>query len=102
MAKAADKKAAEKNGSGVDEKTEKAANELRKQGATAAILSHTLGIAYGQAQRLAAAYDEKVGHAPQKVVRQASEIKLAGYTVKDGAKQAAPKKAKAKVAAAKA
>ncbi len=75
-------KAAETD-SGVNPKVEKAAGELRKQGATAAIISHTLDINYREAQALVVAWDKKHG-APKEIVRLADGIKLAGYTVKDG------------------
>jgi hypothetical protein len=61
----------------------------------AAQASHTLGISYREAQRLEAAYDEKVGHAPQNIVHVAAGIKLDGWTVKDGRQAAAPSKKKA-------
>ncbi len=95
--------------SDVDPKIEKAASDLRKLGATSAIVSHTLGISYAAARRLTAAHDKRVGHAPQRIVRVATAIKLDGWTVKDGRqapaaakKKPATKKAKAtKTAAAK-
>jgi hypothetical protein len=89
--------------SDLDPKVAKAATEIRKQGGTAAIISHTLGLTYSAAQRLAAEYDEAHGgHAPSKLVRNAEGIKLAGYTVKDG-RQVKPKaKAPKAKAAAKA
>lgn len=65
-------------------RTEKAAFELRRQGATFTIISHTLGIPYRQAKALGKAYDRRVGHAPRLTRRNASEVHLAGYTVRDG------------------
>jgi hypothetical protein len=87
----------------VDPKVLKAANEIRKQGGTSAIVSHTLGISYGMAQRLSAEYDKAHGnHGPQKLVRVAEGITLPGFTVRDGRQAAAPAKKKATPKKAKA
>jgi hypothetical protein len=104
MAKAKATQAAATADSDIDPKVAKAANDIRKQGGTAAIISHTLGISYGTAQRLAAEYDKGHGnHGPQKLIRVADGIKLDGWTVRDG-RAAAPakKKAATKKAATKA
>jgi hypothetical protein len=101
--KAAATKAADSNGD-VDPKVQKAAFDIRKQGGTAAIASHTLGISYGMAQRLVAEYDKAHGnHGPSKLIRNADGITLPGWTVRDG-RAAAPakKKAATKKAATKA
>jgi hypothetical protein len=95
MAKAKTAKAATATPIAVDPKIEKAANDLRKLGATSAIVSHTLGISYPEAQRLVAAHDKKAGHAPQNIVRVAGAIKLDGWTVKDGRQAARPSQKKA-------
>ena len=86
--------------SDIDPKVQKAAFDIRKQGGTAAIAAHTLGVTYGQALRLVAAYDAAHGgHGPSKLVRNAEGIKLPGYTVKDGRTAAVKPKAKGKPAA---
>ncbi len=89
MAQAKAKAKAAATSDDIDPKIEKAAAELRKAGATSAILSHTLGIPYSRAVALTKAYDDKVGHAPQKIVRTADGIKLEGWVVKDGRQAAA-------------
>jgi hypothetical protein len=96
MARVKPTKAATATTNGVDPKIEKVGSELRKLGATSAIVSHTLGIPYSQAVALTAAYDKRAGHTPQKIVRAADGIKLDGYTVKDG--RQAPAQARKKVA----
>jgi bifunctional DNA-binding transcriptional regulator/antitoxin component of YhaV-PrlF toxin-antitoxin module len=68
-----------------DRALEQAASALRRQGATFAIICHTLGIPYRQAKALGRAYDRRAGHPPEKLKRKASEVSLPGYTVKDGA-----------------
>ena len=81
MAKALEKQKAMSDGGKVLAK----ANDLRRQGATFAIICHTLNIPYTQAVALGKAYDKAHGnHVPQKLVRNASDIRLTGYTVKDG------------------
>jgi hypothetical protein len=93
--KASDNGKAAASDSGVDPKVEKAANEIRRQGGTAAIICHTLDIPYSQAVALANAYDKRVGHEPKEIVRLADGVKLAGYAVKDGRNPKAVKKAAA-------
>src|SRR5437667_443522 len=65
-------------------KIEQAAFELRRQGATFAIICHTLGLPYRRAKILGRAYDAQVGHPPDRLARRASQISLPGYTVRDG------------------
>src|SRR2546421_8633813 len=101
MAKAKATKTAA-TGDVVDPKIEKAAGELRRLGATSAIVSHTLGVSYRDAQRLTVAHDKRVGHLPQKIVRVADGLKLDGWVVRDGRQAAAaPKKRTAGKKAAK-
>ena len=84
------------------------AGELRKQGATFAIIAHTLDIPYSRAVALGKAYDTSHGnHEPQRLVRRASEVTLPGYVVKDGrgngpAKSSQLKQLKRKLAKGKA
>ncbi len=79
---------------GKSDKVQAAAFEIRKQGGTAAIICHTLGISYTAATAYAAAFDKKVGHAPQKIARTADGIKLDGWVVKDGRQAPAAGKTK--------
>lgn len=82
---------------GVDPKIVKAAAAIRGQGGTAAIISHSLGVSYNEAKRLAAAYDKSHGnHPPAKIVRVAEGIKLDGFVVRDGRAPAPAKKKAAK------
>jgi len=73
-----------RGGSERTKKIEQAAFELRRQGASFAIICHTLGLPYRRAMVLGRAYDEHVGHPPAEPKRRASQISLPGYTVRDG------------------
>jgi hypothetical protein len=48
--------------------------DLRKQGATYAIICHTLNLPYGTAKTLGKEYDGKVGHEPQVIMRNADAL----------------------------